>query len=385
MATDLAADRRVRRDAAWALRRKLWDVSNHSRVRACGRVTHTGGGPTLRVADTDTGRVAGLAGLQSCGSVWACPVCARKIGARRAEEIRHVVSGAFAQGGGAVLVTLTLRHHAGQSLRASWDAARYAWSRVTSGRRYAAECERFGLLGWAAVVEVTHGAEHGWHPHLHVLVLFDRPVSEQTAEVMAMRWWMRWEAALVRKGYTAVANRGGLDARLITPDDSAGSALGTYLSKLAHEVTGGHTKDGRHGNRTPFAILRDGLATGLADDIEAWWAWEQASHGRKQLTWSRGTRDRFGLGDDQTDEEIAKEDLASDDLIGLPSETWRTVRPIAEQLLTVAEIGGLEAACRWLTRRGLEWTWARRAPRWSRIRPAAPRLSSCRAQIQQQR
>lgn len=367
-AAELAADRRARRDTAWGLRRRLWDISTVARLRACGRVTHTGGGPTLRVTGAAGSRVAGLAGLQSCGSVWSCPVCARKIGARRAEEIRQVVTGAFAAGGGAVLVTLTLRHHAGQPLRASWDAARYAWSRVTSGRRYAAEVERFGLLGWAAVIEVTHGEAHGWHPHLHVLVLFDRPVSEETAEVMACRWWMRWEAALGRKGYTAVANRGGLDARLVSPDDSAGSALGTYLSKLAHEVTGAHTKDGRHGNRTPFAILRDGLATGLADDIEAWWQWEQASHGRKQLTWSKGTRERFGLGGELTDEEIAEQDLASADLVALPPETWRVVRPVAEQLLTVAEVEGLEAACRWLTGRGLAWTWGRGAPRRSRRR-----------------
>jgi hypothetical protein len=41
---------RQRRNDAWALRRKLWEISSLARVRACGRVSRTAGGPTLRLA-----------------------------------------------------------------------------------------------------------------------------------------------------------------------------------------------------------------------------------------------------------------------------------------------------------------------------------------------
>jgi hypothetical protein len=315
------------------------------------------------MSGTGDRRMAGLAGLQSCGSVWSCPACARKIGARRAEEIRDVIDGLFAAGGSAALVTLTLRHHRGHPLRQSWNAARYAWSRVTSGRRYVAETEHFGIVGWAAVMEVTHGAEHGWHPHLHVLVLFDRPVSDATAEHLAVRWWFRWEAALGRKGYTAVADRGGLDSRLVSRDDSSSGALGTYLSKIAHEVTGAHTKEARHGNRTPFQVLRDGLETGLAEDIETWWAWEAASKGRRQLTWAKGTRERFGLGAEATDEQIAEEDLQGEDVLHIEPGSWPRVREQATALLSAAEHGGADGARAWLDARGYGWSWPRGAPR----------------------
>lgn len=270
-----------------------------------------------------------------------------------------MVTGVFTAGGGAVLITLTLRHHAGQSLRGSWEALRYAWSRVTSGRAYVAEGAQLGIVGWAATVEVTHG-EAGWHPHLHILLFTDTPISVEMADYLGGRWWLRWERALGRKGYSAVMDRGGLDTRLVSPDEPG--ALGHYLSKVAHEITAGHTKTGRGGNRTPFEILRDGLATGLVDDIEAWWEYEQASHGRRQLTWSKGTRERFGLGVEATDEEIAQEDLGGADLLGLPVQTWEAVRPVAEQLLAVAELGGLAAAIAWLDVRGLEWTRVRGRP-----------------------
>lgn len=350
---------RERRNEAWALRRRLWELSGLERVRACGRVSRTEvGGPTLRVSGEGNDRRAGLAGLVSCGSPWACPVCARKIGARRAEEIRQVVTAADAAGGSAALITLTLRHNRGHRLAESWGALRHAWSRVVSGKAYQREREQFGVEGWCCAVEVTRGDEHGWHPHAHILVIFDTPMSDDMISELAGRWWLRWERALARKGFTALAERGGLDARSVAVNGDSSGALGRYLSKIAMEVTGGAVKDGRFGNRSPFALLRDGVATGLADDLEAWWEFEQASKGRRQLTWSVGIRDRYGLNDEQTDAEIAQEDLGSDDLIALPAETWRAVRDHAERLLTVAETDGLTGAVLWLTERGLPWSWA---------------------------
>lgn len=344
------------------MRRRLWELSSLERVRACGRTVRTpGGGTTLRLTGTGEQARAGIAGLVSCGSPWACPTCAAKIGARRAEDIRQVIAGVDAAGGSAALVTLTLRHHRGHPLAESWDALRAAWARVVSGKAYVAEREQFGVLGWCAAAEVTYGEEHGWHPHLHVLVMLDGPMSQELVQELAERWHLRFERALARRGYTSLAGHGGLDARTVAMDGSG--ALGTYLSKISHEVTGGSVKDGRWGNRSPFALLRDGLATGLADDLEAWWQFERASHGRRQLTWSQGIRARFGVGQEQTDQEVAAEDQGSDDLIALPAETWRAVRDVAELLLTVAERDGIEGAARWLTRRGLAWSWARPSPR----------------------
>lgn len=349
------ADRQGRRNEAWAVRRRLWELSSLPRVRACGRVTHAEeSGPTLRTSGQGEQRRAGFAGLVTCGSPWACPCCARKIGARRADEIREVVAAADAAGGMCGLITLTLRHNRGHRLADAWDALRYAWGCVTSGKAYQRERQQFGIEGWVAAVEVTRSDAHGWHPHLHVIVVLDGPMSHEMLAELGGRWFARWERALARREFSALEFDGGLDVRTVAADSSG--ALGRYLSKLALEVAGGTNKTARRrGSRTPFAILADGLSTGLADDIESWWEYEKASHGRRQVTFSRGLRERYRLAVEESDEEIASEDMGGDDLVALPIETWRAVRGRAEVLLSLAEQGGVDAVIGWLRERGLAW------------------------------
>jgi Replication protein len=238
--------------------------------------------------------------------------------------------GGTAEGGGCGLVTLTLRHHAGHALTDSWGALRHAWSRITSGRAWVREQERFGITGWIAAVEVTHSDRNGFHPHLHVVVCFDTPVSDLLLAELGGRWFARFERALVRRGFTALEFQGGLDTRTVSADSSG--ALGVYLSKLALEVSGGTTKTARRqSSRTMWQVLRDGLDTGLADDLDTWAEYQRASHGRKQVTFSRGLRRRYRLADEQTDDEIADRDMGGDDVIALSPASWQAIRDHAEQ------------------------------------------------------
>jgi hypothetical protein len=63
--------------------------------------------------------------------------------------------------------------------------------------------------------------------------------------------------------------------------------------------------------------------TGLADDLEAWEQYERASHGRKQVTFSRGRRRRYRLAKEESDDEIADRDMGGDDVIALPAGPGR--------------------------------------------------------------
>lgn len=353
------------------------------RVRHCGSTTFTGtGGPTIRITDGGTGRIAGYSGLTTCGSIWACVVCAAKVAARRADELGTVIRKVLAEGGSASLVTLTMRHNRSDRLAACWDAAGYAWSRVTSGKKWMADQEAGGLLGWVRVVEVTHGAA-GWHVHVHALLCWDRPVSLEWAEQIGARMWQRWSNALERKGFESWADSGGMDVRMASAN---ADNLGDYFTKLAREVTSSYAKEGHAGGRTPFQLLAEAVE-GVADDIHRWWEFETASRDRRQLTWSRGGHDLrawAGLGRERTDQEIAEEELQGDDVLALPVETWEAIRrtPLAVQLLDVAERGGLVFAQAWLNERGLAWDvarWQRPSGRdrsrdaGSAARPAAPR------------
>lgn len=361
---DAEAKRQQRRWERASWRGKLREVTGLNRLRQCGVSTVSGtGGPVLRMSEGPP-RIAGYAGLSTCGSVWVCPVCAAKIAARRAEELALLMRRVLHDGGSASMITLTMRHHPGQSLAQCWAAAAYAWSRVTSGQQWIADQAVGDMRGWVRALEVTHG-RNGWHVHLHILTVWTNPVSLELAETVGHRMHARWQRALIRKGFDSWADSGGLDVRMATLDSDN---LADYFVKLAREITaGGVSKEGRQGGRTPFAIARDMLTDHLAADGELWWEWEQASHGRKQLTWSQGLRKWAELGVEQTDEEIAEEELGGEDVLGLTAESWGYVvaNKHTTDLLDVAENEGIEGACRWLDERDLAWQPVRAAPRMS--------------------
>ena len=356
---DRASIARMRRAERWSLLNRVRPLTSLAAVRKCRRVTITGtGGPTLRVSGT---RGAGYAGLATCGSVWACPPCAAKIAARRAEELADVMAAVHRSGGSAYLVTLTMRHHKGQRLATLWDAVSAAWSAVTTGRAWTED--QAGMLGWARVVEVTHSPRSGWHVHVHALLAWSGQVDPDEAQRVAFRAWRRWDAALRRRELDSTPVH-GVDAR---PIRVGSEGLGEYFIKAAREVTAAYAKDSR-GGRSPFAILRDAVETYAADDVELLWQWEAASRHRKQLTWSTGRMDLrafAGLRREQTDAEVAAEETGGTDVIALPGETWSAITRAGQdaELLDVAEIGGADGATAWLDGRGLQWDRPRPRPR----------------------
>jgi len=235
------------------------------------------------------------------------------------------------------------------------------------------------MLGWARAVEVTHGA-HGWHVHIHVLLCWDHPVDEAAAQRVVFRMWGRWDRALRRRGLDSSPTR-GLDARPVRFDRAdGGGGLGDYFVKISREVTSSYAKDSK-GGRSPLAIDRDAVETYKAEDVELWWQFEDASRGRKQLTWSTGRRDlrRFaGLRREQTDEEIAAEETGGDELISLPADTWETISRAGQeaQVLDIAETEGMAGATAWLDARRLAWAPATPPPRRDRTCPPLARRSA---------
>lgn len=355
--------RRKRRRERHQLRHGLWDITGLDRVRKCGRVTTGpgGGGPGLRLTSGTGGNIAGFSGLATCGSVWACPVCAAKIATRRADELADMMRHALEQKCRASMVTLTMRHHEGQTLKACWNALSKAWGAVTSGKQWASDSLAYGIRGWVRAVEVTRG-RNGWHVHVHALLIWDndenwqRPVTLALARQLAERMWSRWNAALLRAGFDSLRDAGGLDVRMATLTPG-GYGLHEYFVKLAHEVTGGQAKLARGGGRTPFQILADTLETVQQDgDVSDWREWEKASHGRRQLTWSQGLREWAGLDAEQKDEEVAAEQLEGDDLLFIDGESWRALRVDPGRvcdLLEAAEDSGYPAAMARLKQWGL--------------------------------
>lgn len=139
-------------------------AARDDRMLACGWRARSG--KDVGIVYDDESGIAGFSNVQSCGSVWACPVCAAKIAASRTRDLEQVLNWAREQGHTIALVTMTVRHDRSQPLatwssyvddngdiqdvpsRISdtgevvtgvWDAVSAGWAAVTSGSDWASE------------------------------------------------------------------------------------------------------------------------------------------------------------------------------------------------------------------------------------------------------
>lgn len=401
-----AVARYDRRRARLSARYSQWTLSSLKRVRACGRsVTSLEHGVTVHVSGStaDGTRSAGLGGVQSCGSVWACPVCSAKIQARRQAEVATALAVARSRGWEVLFLTLTMRHNSGHSLNKLWNHLTHAWGAVTTGkgqRAWKQDKELYGIAGYLRLVEVTHG-DSGWHVHAHVLLFCDPAraallnalqndrVGEHgagftDAEVNALgvSMFTRWRNALNVDGIRPSMSR-GVDIRRVRSDDRIADYFAKQLYHLkgegstAHDVTGSHGKEAKNGNRTPFGILAalvDVARTGVLDesrdasapsaaleDLNLWHTFEHASRGRRQLLWSRGLRDDVLAGqDDVTDQDVVDEAPGGDVIATVDAAVWRQIakRRLIADLLEAAEVDDTGSTVRgWLRgdRSQLEW------------------------------
>lgn len=342
---------RSRRSDRYASREFLWSESTLKRVRHCGRY-RTGAG------DVQVRNVEGTGyygGLQTCGSIWACPVCSAKIRNTRADEISGSVVRHINAGGGAIFVTLTVPHYAPERLSETFSLVASIFRRSISGAAWVNARERYGVLGTIRAIEVTHG-ENGWHPHLHVLVILRDP---STADAVSAWFSERWRK--VAEGYGRRPDPSiGAVARLVSDPE----AVAAYVAKvqdpigLGAELARSDLKDGRRrSSRTPFAILRSARTTGDVADRDLWREYEAATHGRQAITWSAGLRALLvGAEEVESDEEIASAEVGGD-LVGfVDAEAWSVLtrtRGAPAQLLSHLEDGGLLAARRFLRSLGL--------------------------------
>jgi len=275
-------------------------------------------------------KTAHYGGLQTCSSVWACPVCAAKIAERRRAEVLAAMSAHKAQGGNVHLLTLTAPHSRRDQLQTLLDQQGKALKRFWNDRQTKAILAEMGYLGLIRAREVTHGrkSEHnnGWHPHYHILLFTGHEVSQERFDQEQRRDWevrlyLRWAMVCQKEGLGMPSMAHGLKL-----DD--GAKAGAYASKwgLEDEITKGHTKKAKAGGETPFDLLRAVLADGEDRQAAALFQeFAKAFKGQRQLYWSSGLKDRFAVAE-STDAELAEKVEEDADLLGsLTVEQWRDV------------------------------------------------------------
>jgi hypothetical protein len=319
--------RRESRRRRYGALRFLRSHSSLKRIRGCSFARIDG---TQGVGIYVNNGVAHTGNLQRCASVHACPVCAPKVRQERAREIEVGLAVHVAMGGGVEFVTLTLRHHQAERLAPLLGLVADGFRTILSGDAWVLHRAAAGVVGTIRTLEVTHGA-NGWHPHLHVLVLTDRPLDDASRDALADYMWTRWSGYLERRGHHGTTREHGLVAvPVVAPADVA-----RYMSKvydsLHHEMTGGDLKDGGRSGRNPFRILGDLVEAGRVDastgevnrDALLWREYELATKGRQFLTWSMGLKARLGVNE-LSDDQLVDEAVGGE-LVGVVSGWALTV------------------------------------------------------------
>lgn len=270
--------------------------------------------------------------VQTCGSVWACPVCSARILFERTQDVAEAFRRWDETGGRVGMVTLTVRHRKGQALKDVWGLVGKAWARMTSGRPWSRVKERMNLAGWMRATEVTHGA-NGWHVHLHVLVFVEAGTTEADFKAGTSLLLERWSECVDAMGGYALV--GVQDARLFVNPEASDLA---YFAKAyyggpddaALEVTRSDLKTGA--GRSPFEILQAAIESGtdVGADWSLWREFEKASHRKRMHTWSQGIRDRLALGVERSDDEVAADESLDGEEVQtvgwLPLQVWKRVR-----------------------------------------------------------
>ena len=256
-------------------------------------------------------------GLQTCASVWACPVCSAKISERRRAELKALIDSHTSAGGVCLLVTRTVPHSRNDDLGELLAKITKAEASYKAHRSYKLLLSSFGVVGTVRAVEVTYGNANGWHPHVHELLFLDLPVVLADLEEDLSRIW---KFAAVRAGLQPPSRAHGL-----TVQD--GSKAAKYASKwgLESELTQWHRKHGKIESRTPFDLLRDVISS--LDDHAAhlFREYAEAFHGRHQLQFSRGLKRRYQIAEVSDDELVQQQDEDAFLLGSLSLDDWRLV------------------------------------------------------------
>lgn len=302
-------------------------------------------GTSVSVVKGEAG--AGYRGLMRCAGVWACPCCAPRIAAGRTTEIETGIANHVARlraegctheeaAERVPMLTLTLRHGRGDALTTLLDALRGAMRRLRQHRGWRAL--KGATVGTITSLEVTHG-EHGWHPHLHLLLLGKRDVTPWQLERLLGTLRDAWDASLAAEGRDC--GRAGFEVTRKV------GAAARYVAKLAWEAAGVGTKRARgKGGRTGWQLLED-ACEGDCEAIALWREYALATKGRNWITWTPGLKAALGV-EEVSDEDLVEAEVGADVIAVLPVEAWRAVVrcELRGQVLDAADADGEEGVWR---------------------------------------
>lgn len=240
--------------------------------------------------------------VQRCGSIWACPVCAKQITEKRRSEMNTLLDYWRDQENSDIkLMTLTFSHSQSEPLKILLKRLKHAITRFFGHRKFKDLSVICNIEYKVRSLEVTYGS-NGWHPHFHILLL-TRDIEDQ-AFYYRDSLAQLWIDCCIKSGLSSPSMEHGLDIR-------DGTYAEDYIAKwgIDNEMTKGHVKRGKSSSLTPFDLLQKSFDDELYFHklpSKLFQEFVIAMKGARQLVWSRGLKDLVGLND-KSDQDIVDE------------------------------------------------------------------------------
>lgn len=310
---------RLERFALQSVVRTILPFSRTAKCLRLRRKLSDGSEASVQVWRAAEHSTAHYKGLQTCASVWACPVCSAKISERRRIELAAAIATHKAKGGEVLLLTLTNRHNKRDDLAHLVECQAKALGYFMRGTKAAKVWfDSLGSIGTVRAFEVTHQEANGWHPHYHILVFAKSGLDLEQLQLNGAKLWIQ---CCKLAGLQLPSIERGLTLK-------DGNYAAKYVSKwgLDQEMTKGHQKKAKAGGSSPFDLLRRFLADGF--DRRAAYLFQEFSSvfkGRRQLVWSKGLKDLFAV-EETSDEQLAQSIEEGSELFGkIDLIQWRQV------------------------------------------------------------
>lgn len=289
-----------------------------------------------------------VAGVETCGSVWSCTVCAGKIAEGRRKEVNLILSAHDRLGGHVFMCAFTIPHLYSESCHALRRIVAGTWQKMMAGKAWKKAQVRFGVVGFIRALEVTHG-KNGWHPHLHVL-MFTKSLTPY--QQFALRLWLRdrWISILKRTTNKNASTRFAMDFRQAEGLRNAGD----YVCKwgVDSEITKANVKFSKKGGRSPWQILSDAHDGDHASRMQ-FREYAYSFKGARQLTSSHGLKSFYNVRAEISDYDLAKSGVPhfGDVVIGtIRRGLWikLSTKKLIPDLLSSAEADGWDGVLSFL-------------------------------------
>lgn len=303
---------------------------HHHRTCTCGKPLSKAG---VNLHNNSTVGTTFFSNIEQCGSIWTCPVCARKISERRKAEVLTMHQVHITKGKLCALLTLTFPHSIQDNIQDLREREQLATKRFKARREW--RKVRDMIVGSIRSQEITYGL-NGWHLHSHHLLFFDRKdITAKELYEIEQLLYKAWKRACELSGLPTPSEEHGVDLTF--------NAAGDYVAKwgLELEMTKGHLKTtkGRKGI-TPFQMLESENQEHHKKFVE----YANAMKGKRYLIYSKGLLKHFGL-DVILDDEIVElqqelEGNTSEITIDNKDYFYFWVNGFASYLLEVYKKGG---------------------------------------------